>query len=257
MRLIPSPMSFLLIAIQPGASARALPILPILSLLPPLSLLMIVIGCAGPRMVPPAELSQGQRLDVPKRSFATGVFVNEAFDLGPYHVTHVDRKSVKQSGANLGGYVTGSITTGYSYRFEGGEGGKPAWKGSCAFMEREKGFSSGGTSFTWAKSNLACECSDGQSKGRVELKSDQGKPTGVLAVSGQTYPVIPVTTMDKKLYGAAPAGFRANEGDSAVAAVEVLRPGQVWLGEKLPEAARDPTACVFTGLMLYVEPTEH
>jgi len=114
----------------------------------------------------------------------------------------------------------------------------------------------GGTSIGGANTSITCECSDGTEKSRLELKSAKDKFSGTLAVAGQSYTVSPVETMDKKSFGAGPAGYRLDAADGARGAVEVLHPGRVWLGEKLPEAAREPTACIFTGLMLFVEPRE-
>ena len=43
----------------------------------------------------------------------------------------------------------------------------------------------------------------------------------------------------------------------AIGAVEVLRPGRVWLSSRLPETERLPVACVSAGLMLYQPPSDH
>jgi hypothetical protein len=216
----------------------------------------LLFGCAGPRMVPPAEIAQGSKvLDVQNRKNASGAFVNEAFDLGSSKVSKVDRNASKNSSFSVGGYGSSKTKAGYSYEYAGAQG---PWTGACASLMSEKGFSVGGSSFARTKTNVTCECTSGAAKATLDLKSGDDKPLeGTLTGGGGSYKVTPVTTMDKKYFGAGPAGYRIDADDGPRGAVEVLHPGRVWLTEKLPEPERDPATCVMVGLMLYKEPSDH
>ena len=81
--------------------------------------------------------------------------------------------------------------------------------------------------------------------------------SGELSAGGAKYRVTAVTETDKSSFASGPAGFRFDSDDGAVGAVEVLRPGRVWLNERLPEAERPPVACLSAGLMLYQPPSDH
>jgi hypothetical protein len=86
-----------------------------------------LFACASPRMVPPPEIAQGsQILDAQNRSSATGLFVDESFNLGSYKISKVDRKMTKNSSLSVNSFTSNATSTGYSYAFGGGQG---SWKG--------------------------------------------------------------------------------------------------------------------------------
>ena len=215
----------------------------------------LLVACAQPRMVPPQEVAGGTVLDAKNRSSASGAFVNEAFDLGAYKVAKVKRKLESSSSFSISNYNQNKTTTGYSYQLEGGI---TAWKGVCAMSRSEKGASIGSLSFSKTKSNLTCECTGGAQPGRLELKAaDNGTYAGTFTPAGKSYEMTPVTETDKKTFGGGPAGYRFDGSDGARGAVETLKPGRIWFTEKLAPEEREPAACVLTGLMLYVEPSEN
>jgi hypothetical protein len=51
-----------------------------------------------------------------------------------------------------------------------------------------------------------------------------------------------------------PVGFSARAG-SYLGAVEVSRPGRVWLDKGLDAATKAKASCLFAGLLLYQPPT--
>jgi hypothetical protein len=227
-----------------------------------LALMVGSAGCAGPRMVAPKDVTQGsQTLDVAERSSMSGSLVDESFKLGSFAVTDVDRDWNKKNGFAVAGYSNDTTTTGYSFKLKGGS---DAWEGSCASSANKKGVKILGGQAAWGSSSLTCECKQGASTVTVVLKADSPdasstkKMSGELSMSAEKkYKVSVVSETDKSNLSDSPAGFRYDSADGAVGAVEILRPGRVWLGERLSEPERLPVACLSAGLMLYQAPSEH
>lgn len=216
-------------------------------------------ACAGPRMVAPHDVAQGsQTLEVADRSAMSGSLVNESFKLGAFQVTDVDRDWNKKSGFAVAGYSNDTTTTGYSYNLKAGA---DAWTGSCASSANKKGVAILGGEAAWGSSSITCECKSGATTASVVLKADSPdstkKMSGELSAGGAKYKVSVVAETDKSNLSDSPAGFRYDGSDGAVGAVEILRPGRVWLNERLPEAERPPVACLSAGLMLYQAPSDH
>ena len=211
------------------------------------------VGCAGPRMVPPAGLDGAQVLETKDRKRASGMFVNESFQLGDFRVTDVNRKSVRNSGFTVARFNSTKTTTGYRYKFAKAD---KIWEGACAFNRQSKGLSLNVGDFSKSRFELACDCKDGAQEARLDLKSEGETLAGTLNAGGSAYAVTPVGETDKKTFGAGPAGYRVDDPDGPRGAVEVLHPGRMWLNGSLREEERAPTACLLAGLMLYVEPKE-
>lgn len=217
------------------------------------------VGCAGPRMVAPREVAQGsQTLEVADRSSMSGSLVNESFKLGKFEVADVDRDWNKKSGFAVAGYSNDTTTTGYSFNLKGGP---EAWAGSCASQADKQGVKVLGGEAAWGKTSITCECKSGATTASVVLKADSPdsakKMSGELSVGTAKYKVSVVSETDKSNFSDSPAGFRFDSEAGAVGAVEILRPGRVWLNERLPEGERPPVACLSAGLMLYQAPSEH
>jgi hypothetical protein len=109
-------------------------------------------GCAGPRMVPPPDVSQDSEvLDVADRSAMSGALVNESFKLGSLAVSDVDRDWNKKSGFAVAGFSSATTTTGYTFKLKGPG---VAWEGSCASSAENKGVALMGGSVDWGKTKL-------------------------------------------------------------------------------------------------------
>jgi hypothetical protein len=213
-----------------------------------------LFACASPRMVPPPEIAQGsQILDAQNRSSATGLFVDESFDLGTYKVSKVDRKMTTNSSLSVNSFASNKTKTGYSFAFGGGQG---SWKGTCTYASDQKNLSILGGEASYSQGGLVCECSDGSRTSRAEIGRQGEKLTGSLSAGGESYTLSPVFDTEPKMAGGMVAGYRFDAADGPRAAVEVLHPGRVWLGQKLPESEREPSICAMAGLMLFVEPSE-
>lgn len=215
-------------------------------------------GCAGPRMVAPADVAQNsQVLEVTERSSMSGALVNESFKLGSFAVSDVDRDWNKKSGFSVAGYSNSTTTTGYSFKVKGGDN---VWDGSCASSANDKGVAVMGGSVDWGKTRITCECKQGATTAAVVLNANSPESNknsgGELTVADAKYKVSAVNDTDKSNLTSGAAGFRFDGDQGAVGAVEVLHPGRVWLNPRLPEAQRLPVACVSAGLMLYHPPSE-
>jgi len=223
-----------------------------------LTMALGAVGCAGPRMVAPADVAQGSEvLEVTDRSSMSGSLVNESFKLGSFAVSDVDRDWNKQKGFSVAGYSNATTTTGYSYKLKAGP---QAWNGSCASSANDKGVKVMGGSVDWGTTKITCECKQGGTSATVVLNasspdSDRNS-AGVLTVSDAKYKVSSVNDTDKTNLASGAAGFRYDGEEGALGAVEVLHPGRVWLNARLPEPQRLPVACVSAGLMLYQPPPE-
>lgn len=225
------------------------------------SLGLTAAGCAGPRMVAPKDITQGSELlEVTDRSAMTGALANESFHLGSFDVKDVDRDWNKKSGFSVPGYSTSTTTTGYSYKLSGGGA---EWSGSCASSAGKQGTQVFGGEAAWGSTNITCECKKGDTTASVVLQADSPNSDSTKQMSGELtagdakYRVSVVSDTDKANYTDRPAGFRYDSEEGVVGAVEILRPGRVWLDRRLPEPQRLPVACLSAGLMLYQPPSDH
>lgn len=216
-----------------------------------LTALGLASACAGPRMVPPADVATGARvLDTKDRSAASGMLVDESFTLDQYAITDVDRDATSKSSFSIGGYGKSSTTTGYTYRFTSG---KNTLSAGCGSVSKRQSVSLGsGSSVDWGNTQVTCEC--GGSK--LELVGKGETVTGSVSQGEQRYVLTPVEETDKSSFAAGPAGFRADMDGKPRAAVETLHPGRVWLSPGVEGQEAEQLSCLFVGLMLYVPPRE-
>jgi hypothetical protein len=215
---------------------------------------LTILACAGPRMVPPAEVTDGcKTMEVQNRSSATGAMVNESFGLGTFQVTDVDRKWNKKSNFNVGGYGANKTKTGYSFLLKA----SGTWEGSCASVRSEKGVDVGVT-ISKQDSTLICECKQGTNAimatltGSSEKMHDQGE----IQMGELNYPMPVIKDTDKSNFTGRPGGYRIDKDGAFLAAVEVLRPGRVWLKNEVEVTEEEALSCIFAGLMLYEPPSD-
>ncbi len=214
------------------------------------ALLVFSSACAGPRMAPPADVSDSSDvLPVTDRSRASGALVNEGFKLGPYAVTDVDRKWDSSSGVSVGPWGKETKTTGFSFTLAAGDA---KLKGKCESELKKQSILGLGGSFDWGSTTIACSCEGGADKASLVLSKDADK----LSIGSTDYPIKQIHSVAGGGDQSAPSGFRA-DGDAPLGAVEVLYPGQIWLKKGLDEATRGNVSCLFTGLMLYKPPSDN
>ena len=217
--------------------------------------LTAAMACAGPRMVPPADIAANSRvIDAIGRSRASGAFVDESFKLGQYGVTDVDRDWTSKNSTSIGPYGKDSTTAGYTYQFTAG---KETLKGKCASIAEGKRLKSGFIEISFGRSSeQACECGAGASQAVVKVSGSEHSQ-GVVTLGDTEYVMQAVSKTDIANLAVGPVGYRVDSGDTPVAAVEVLHPGRIWFDREVSKEDETRMSCVFAGLMLYVPPIDN
>ena len=218
---------------------------------------LLAAGCSTTaRMVVPADVAQG--LDVIKvtdRSAWSGALADESFKMGPYKVEDVDRDWDHSSQVSVFNFSSGKTEGGYTFVFET-KGG--SFKGQCTTEAKETGFDLfGGISFEDRVAKLGCRCIEGKEQvARVVLSAGTGSAYGgTVETGGGSYAIEALYEREGTLNTGEPSGYRV-DGDGPVGAVEVLKPGRVWLGRSVEQTERAQLSCLFAGLMLYMPPRD-
>jgi hypothetical protein len=210
------------------------------------------VGCAGPRMVPPADVAQkSDVIEATDRSAMTGALADESFKLGPYLVAEVDRDWDDKSGFSAGGYSKSSTNTAYKFQFKEGAEELAA---QCTSITNSQGFAlGGGGSLDFSNTKLTCSCGEAV---KLELAGKQDGLEGTVTLGEASYTVKSVNETDSGTQSR-PAGFRVDLGEEAAGAVEVNRPGRIWLNKTLEATSRRQLGCLFAGAMLYQAPSSN
>lgn len=209
---------------------------------------VLALGCAGPKMAVPAGVAKtSEVLEVSDRSDWSGSLTDESFKLGRYAVKDVDRDWDSSSGFSVGPFGDEKATAGFKYQLAGGG---PTLKGSCASETKEKSWDLSTTSeISWSKTTVACSCEGGGDAATLTWSEKVAE----LTVSGTTYELEPIYTTEGGGSVPDPVGFSARAG-GYLGAVEVSRPGRVWLDKGLDAATKAKASCLFAGLILYEPP---
>ncbi len=228
------------------------------SLLTGVGVTAFLSGCTTMQMAVPSDISAvSDVIAATERSMWSGAMADETFTLGIYKVTSVDRDwdssqtdTVSISKLDL---KSGTTEGGYNYQFKAPSG---EFKGECSSEASAESAGMSGFKIEKRVSKLNCVCSEGNSEiAKVTLKAKNlDNYTGTLATHGQSYQVASIKEVEGALSSGA-SGYRV-DGDKPVGAVEVLKPGRIWLGRDLTAGVRTALACTFTGLMLYLPPEE-
>ena len=210
---------------------------------------LLTLGCAGPHMaVPPGVAKTSEVLEVTDRSGWSGSLTDESFKLGRYAVKDVDRDWDSGSTFSVGPFANEKATAGFEYQLAGGG---PTLKGSCASETKENSWDLSATSeISWSKTTVACSCEGGGEAATLTWSAKVSE----LTVSGTTYELEPIYTTDSGGQVPDPVGFSAR-ASAYLGAVEVSRPGRVWLDKGLDAATKARASCLFAGLILYQPPT--
>lgn len=210
-----------------------------------------VAGCATPTMKVPADVlsMDAEQIVATERKRATGAFVDESFKLGTYAVKDVDRDWDSSSGMSIGGFSNSDSTSGYSFVFGTANGDL---KGSCLIEGNEKGAKLlKGITMSKSVSKFGCSCegASGKAESVLNAKND-GEYSGTLKTTTGEYSIKAIYESEGSFSNGNPTGYRV-DGESVVAATDVMYPGKVWLGKSLSDADKDELSCLFAGLMLY------
>ena len=225
---------------------------PSLHLVPGLVLTAALSACSTPQMTAPADVvNASELLPISERSRWSGALVDESFRMGPYQVVEVDREWRRGRGWSILGLSSDRITSGYSFGL-GGDG--PVTKGVCASESSGKSLDLGsGRSVSQRAARLSCACGD-DSTVLLQTTSD-GTYGGLLQTSEGSYQIKAIYDRQGTWSDGNPSGYRV-DGDVAVGAVDVLRPGRVWVVRAIEPGERKQLACIFAGLMLYQPPSD-
>ncbi len=222
-----------------------------------LSFTVFLGGCLSTmQMVVPTDISAvTDVIDATDRSMWSGAMTDESFTLGEYKVVDVDRdwdSSESQTiSINKLDVKSGNTEGAYDYQFKSPSG---QMKGTCASGASEDSLGMSGFKVGKKQFNLNCTCQDGATevaKVTVQAKN-MDNYTGTLTTQGKRYKVISLKEVEGALSSGV-SGYRV-DGDKPVGAVEVLKPGRIWLGRDLPVVEKSALACTFVGLMLYLVP---
>ncbi|MEJ6004643.1 hypothetical protein WG899_03715 [Paucibacter sp. AS339] len=234
-----------------------------------LSLLAWLGACSSTPVVMQAPAGfEGQSLTLAaaNRSRATGLLVDESFDLGPYRVTGIEGKNSSSGGSfQIGGAKVENKRGGFSYRMVGGSSGRTEVSAQCSSKSHETSvplFSA--VTLQRYKANFACDCrtQDGHNS-TLSIASDSGwqgaagsNPVRLLiTVDGTEYPLGRYDVNGRLVADDEPFyGYRLDGPSGPVAALGLSYPGTVWLHERLPAAKREAMSCALAGLMLHRGP---
>ena len=210
----------------------------------------LALGCGHVGMaVPPKVAETSEVLEVTDRSSWTGGLTDEGFKLAKYSVKEVDRDWQSNSGFSVGPFADKKATTGYQYQLAGGGS---TLKGQCGSETKENSWDLSSTSeISWGDTTVACSCKGGGDAATLTWSEKSSEMT----VAGTTYELEAVRQTDTGGQTPDPVGFTARAGDF-LGAVEVTRPGRVWLNKGLDDRTKAKASCLFVGLMLYQPPAE-
>ncbi len=216
-----------------------------------------ITGCSTTmQMVVPSDISAATDvIPATQRSGWSGSMANETFTLGEYKVSEVDRDWDSSESDTISinklALTSGNTAGAYDYQFKTPNG---LMKGECASGASEESLGVSGFKVEKKAFSLNCACRD--NKGEVAKVSVRAKNmdnyTGTLTIQDKHYQVVSLKEVEGALSSGA-SGYRV-DGDHPVGAVEVLKPGRIWLGKNLKQSEKSALACTFVGLMLYLPP---
>ncbi|HEX5660335.1 MAG TPA: hypothetical protein VFX59_24235 [Polyangiales bacterium] len=71
------------------------------------------------------------------------------------------------------------------------------------------------------------------------------------------YKVQAITARAKGPSSKEPLGYRIDTEGAPIGAVDLKRPGKVWISKATQAGAREQLACLFAGLLLYLPKQDH
>jgi hypothetical protein len=211
---------------------------------------VLLLAACAQRLAVPAEFGAPfQVLEVQGRSWASGDFVDEGFELGPYRVHDVDRDWDSTITTDVGPVSNSDVDGGYSYEVSAGTETLAA---RCVTSSGNDALDLGkGWSVSSPHSRLACSCGDAV----LAVEAEQDESAGTLNWNGHHLVVRSISELEGGGQVRDPAGYRF-DADEPFALVEVLHPGRAWLTSETLADRPLPLACALVGLLLYQAPSE-
>jgi hypothetical protein len=209
-------------------------------------------------MAVPADVAQqSQELPIQDRSSWSGSLADESFGVGSYKVSDVDRKWNSTRTSSLLGFEQSRTTGGYAYGLSASDGKLTA---DCATEQQNAAVAVGNSSgFSSTVAKLGCACRDDQGEATLLLEGNTSSQyAGIARLSSQqSFNVRAVTQRENgKVESRDPLGYRVDGEGGPIGAVEVRRPGRVWIAKTAPERTRRELVCLFAGLLIYQPPEQ-
>jgi hypothetical protein len=225
---------------------------------------LALAACHPAKLAVPSDVAAATEvLEARNRSGASGMFVNEDFEIGEYRVRDVDRSAESRTRWSFGDASQTSGDGGYAYRLEGGDA---PLEGACRYTNEKTSVRDGflGGTVSTATQSFTCACG---ADARVDLKSgpgaglslfgrDESLFVGPLQLGGATYQARSLHGFEGGAKVPEAVGYRVDR-DGPFAAVDTLPPGRVFLPRSIAPADRAKLTCLLAGMMLYVAPSEH
>jgi hypothetical protein len=205
-------------------------------------------------MVVPGDIAGTEMLEVTERSSFSGALADESFKLGPYDVTDVDRDWKSTSSLGVLGFESEKSTSGYGFHVK--RGGSDVAAGCVTESGGDSTSLGAGIEIGSSFAKLGCTCGEAASGVKVVVSAQTEKEYGGELVTRKgKYRVTAIYEASGMVSNGDPTGYRV-DGDSAIGAVEVLRPGRAYFKKGLPLEEHADLACLYAGLLLYEPPKD-
>lgn len=213
-------------------------------------------GCStNMQMKVPADISRATDvISATDRSAWSGALADESFTLGPYKIIDVDRDWNRTKSSTLTisklDLSSGNSKGAYAYKVKTPNG---QLQGECVVRSSEDSLGKkGGLQLSSKTAKLNCTCTDGKTEiANVDISAENmDNFLGKLNVGGKSYNISSLKETEST-FSIGVSGYRI-DSDKPIAAVEVLKPGRIWLGKGLAETERSALSCNLVGLMLYM-----
>lgn len=221
------------------------------------TLVLILSGCVTDmKMTVPTDIQASTQVIVASdRSMWSGALADETFTLGPYKIIEVDRdwdrKSSSTFSINKVDVGSGDMKGGYTYKISAQD---QTFQGQCTSKADKESLGIKSLTLQTRRFNLSCTCNmknTFMSNVHIQAKN-QDDYSGTFKVFDQSYKIKPLKEREG-ITASGPSGYRV-DGDTPIGAVEVLKPGRIWLGNTLNNKDQHALTCGFVGLMLYLPP---
>lgn len=222
-----------------------------------LPLAIALAGCGSPRMAVPADVvTVSEELVISDRSSWSGALADESFQLGPFAIADVDRDWNSTSEVGVLGFSQGETTGGFSYKTEGGGA---SLVGACTSAVKQRSMDLGdGLSVGDEKQSVGCYCRQEDALAYFSVRATTtSEYTGELAVGPTRYRIRGIYERESGPDSSDPTGYRVDSDAGPIGAVDVLKPGRVWISRTLSAGERAPLACLLAGLLLYMPPSHN
>ena len=214
-------------------------------------------GCSLTMPIPPDVAQTMTPVTITNRGSFTGSWANEGFTMGTYQVGSVDRNAKISTGygATAGSSITASSTTassGYSYVFNAAGG--PS-RGECTTELAEKRADVVGFTREQNNSRMTCRCNGGGLQAEVDVQGPDGDWQGNAILHGYPVAARAIFKYQSGVQSPVPLGYDVR-GQVALGAVELKRPGRIWLSQTLDAQSHAELACLFAGFLLFESPKQ-